>query len=246
MSLRDRVAIVTGGAQGIGKAIALSLAEAGANVVIAEIERERAEGVAEEIRSLGREALVCQTDVVNMSEVEEMVGKALDKFKRVDILINNVGIVRDSLLVRMKEEDWDKVLEVNLKGAFNCTRAVAKVMMRQRSGKIISISSVVGITGNIGQANYAASKAGLIGFTKSTARELSSRGITVNCVAPGFIRTPMTERLDKKRREEAIAEIPLGRFGEASDVARVVLFLSSDESSYITGQVINVDGGMVM
>ncbi len=246
MLLKDKVALVTGAAQGIGRAIALTLAGEGARVAVSDVNLEGVERIAKEIESLGRQALVSKADVSKAKEVNEMVGKILDKFGRIDILINNAGITADSLLVRMKEADWDKVIEINLKGAFICLKAVAKPMMKERSGRVVNMASVIGLIGNVGQANYAASKAGIIGLTKSSARELAPRGINVNAVAPGFIKTSMTEKLAEETREEMRKRIPLGRFGTPEDVAEVVLWLVSDGAGYVTGQVINVDGGMVM
>jgi len=244
--LDGKVAIVTGAGQGIGEAIALKLAQAGADVVVCDINEETAKGVAEKIRSFGRRSMIALVDVADAQQVNNMVEQVLEEFGRIDILVNNAGITRDTIIVRMKDEDWQKVLDINLKGAFNCIRAVARTMMRQRSGKIVNIASIIGQIGNVGQANYAASKAGLIGLTKSAARELASRGINVNAVAPGYITTSMTQRLPEDIRQRMLEDIPLGRFGEVDDVADVVLFLVSDAARYITGQVIRVDGGMVM
>lgn len=246
MLLENKVALITGAARGIGKAIALTLAGEGADIAVSDVNLEGAESTAKEIESLGRQTLISKADVSKIKEVNEMVDKILDKFGRIDILINNAGITADSLLIRMKEADWDKVIEINLKGAFSCLKAVAKPMMKARSGKIVNMASVIGLIGNVGQANYAASKAGIIGLTKSLARELAPRGINVNAVAPGFIKTPMTERLSAEIKEEMCKRIPLNRFGAPEDVAKVVLFLVSDSSAYVTGQVINIDGGMVM
>ena len=246
MDLKGRVAIVTGGAQGIGKSIAAQLALAGANVVIADVAEEMAKSTAEEISRKGSEAVSIVVDVSSLSSVEEMVKKTLDKFGRIDILINNAGITRDALVMRMKEEDWDLVLDINLKGAFNCIKIVSPIMMKQRFGKIVNIASIVGINGNAGQANYSASKGGLIALTKTCAKELASRQINVNAVAPGFIQTSMTERLSVEVREKLSFQIPLGKIGNPDDVANAVLFLVSEKSSYITGEVIKVDGGMAM
>jgi len=246
LDLRGRVAIVTGAAQGIGKSIAIQLAAAGANVVIADLAEEMAKTVAEEISRKGTEVISIGVDVSSLSSVEEMVKKTLDKFGRIDILVNNAGITRDALVMRLKEEDWDLVLDVNLKGAFNCIKAVSPVMLKQKSGKIVNIASIVGIIGNVGQANYSASKGGLIALTKSCARELASRQINVNAVAPGFIQTSMTERLPAEVKQKLSSQIPFGKLGKPEDVANVVLFLVSEESSYITGEVIKVDGGMAM
>ena len=246
MDLKGRVAIATGGAQGIGKSIATQLALAGANVVIADMAEEMAKSTAKEISQKGSEAVSIVVDVSSFSSVEEMVKKTLDKFGRIDILVNNAGITRDGLVMRMKEEDWDLVLDINLKGAFNCIKTVSPIMMKQKSGKIVNIASIVGIIGNIGQANYSASKAGLIALTKTCARELASRRINVNAVAPGFIQTSMTERLPLQVREKLSSQIPFGEIGKPEDVASAVLFLVSEEASYITGEVIRVDGGMAM
>jgi len=246
LDLKGKVAIVTGGAQGIGKSIATRLAQAGANVVIADVMEEVAKSTAQEISQKGNEAISIKVDVSSLSSVEEMVKKTLDKFGRIDILVNNAGITRDGLVMRMKEEDWDLVLDINLKGAFNCIKTVSPIMMKQKSGKIVNIASIVGIIGNIGQANYSASKAGLIALTKTCARELASRRINVNAVAPGFIQTSMTERLPLQVREKLSSQIPFGEIGKPEDVASAVLFLVSEEASYITGEVIRVDGGMAM
>jgi len=246
LDLKGKVAIITGGAQGIGKSIATQLAQAGANVVIADVMEEVAKSTAQEISQKGNEAISIRVDVSSLSSVEEMVKKTLDKFGRIDILVNNAGITRDSLVMRMKEEDWDLVLDINLKGAFNCIKTVSPIMMKQKSGKIVNIASIVGIIGNAGQANYSASKAGLIALTKTCARELASRRINVNAVAPGFIQTSMTERLPAQVKEKLSSQIPFGEIGKPEDVASAVLFLVSEKASYITGEVIKVDGGMAM
>ena len=247
MQLEGKVAFVTGGSRGIGKAIALSLAEAGADVAINYAGNvAAAEEVAAEIRKMGRRALILQGDVSKTEIAAEMMDAVVAEFGHCDILVNNAGITRDGLLMRMKEEDWDAVLNTNLKGVHNCTKAAIKYMMKQKSGKIVNISSVVGVMGNAGQANYAAAKAGCIGFTKSVAKEVASRGITVNAVAPGFIATDMTNVLPEKVVEEMAAGIPLKRAGQPVDVAKAVLFLVSDDAAYITGQTLHVDGGMVM
>jgi len=245
MELEGRVAIVTGAARGIGKAIARKLSQAGATVVICDL-LEEVSTTAEELRSEGANVLPMRVDVTDMEAVESLVQTTIDKLGSVDILVNNAGIVRDALLVRMKESDWDAVIAVNLKGAFNFTKAVARPMMRQRAGKIVNISSVMGLTGNIGQANYSASKAGVIGLTKSAAKELGRRGINVNAIAPGFITSKMTESLPEDQKKKALDAIPLGCLGYPEDVANVVAFLVSDSARYITGQVIQVDGGLVM
>ena len=242
-----KVAVVTGGAKGIGRAIALKLAEDGFNIVVNyRSSLNSVEEVIGEIKEIGSEAIAVQGDVSIFEDAKNIMKQAVDAFGRIDVLVNNAGITRDGLILRMKEEDFDKVIEVNLKGAFNCIRHVSPIMVKQRSGKIISISSVVGVTGNAGQVNYSAAKAGIIGITKSTARELASRGINVNAVAPGLIKTDMTEVLSDKVKNNTLNNIPLKRFGCAQDVANVVAFLASPSADYITGQVINVDGGMVM
>ena len=246
MSLEKNVALVTGGGQGIGRAIVLALAEAGANIVVSDLQGDRAEVVAKEVAQLGREALALRTDVSRSAEVEEMVATAQKKWGRLDILVNNAGVTRDGLLLRMKEDDWDLVLSVNLKGTFLCTKQVLAIMSKQRNGRIVNIASVVGVAGNIGQANYAASKAAVIGFTKTTAREYAGRGITANAVAPGFIDTMMTRGLSDETKQKLLQQIPLGRLGSPEEVAGVVRFLVSREASYITGQVIHVNGGMWM
>ena len=246
-SLTGQVAIVTGASRGIGKAVAQALAAEGATVIINyNGSAEAAEAVAEDIRSQGGMAEAVKCNVANFAESEAFVKAVTEKYGRVDILVNNAGITRDNLIVRMTEEEFNTVLDTNLKGAFHMIRHLTKTFMKQRYGKIINISSVSGIVGNAGQANYSASKAGVIGLTKSAARELASRGITVNAIAPGFINTEMTEVLSDKVREGAVAQIPLGRFGETEDIANAAAFLASEEAGYITGQVLNVDGGMAM
>lgn len=246
MLLENKVAIVTGAGQGIGREIALTLAKEGASIAVCDINKETADNVASEVKGFGRDAISYKVDVSDPKAVDECVQNVLDTLKKIDILVNNAGITRDALLIRMKDEDWDLVLKINLTGTFNFTKAVSKHLLRQRSGKIINIASVIGLIGNVGQTNYAASKAGIIGLTKSCAREFASRGITVNAVAPGFITTQMTERLPEDIKNKMLENIPLGRFGTPRDVANTVLFLASPLSDYITGQVINVCGGMVM
>jgi 3-oxoacyl-[acyl-carrier protein] reductase len=246
LSLEGKVALITGGARGIGREIALRFAKEGVDIAICDVNLEQAEETAEEIRKLDRECLAFKTDVTESEQVQVMVDKILDKFSKLDILINNAGITRDNLILRMSEEDWDKVIAVNLKGTFVCSKVVSKVMLKQRFGKIVNIASIIGIMGNAGQANYAASKAGIIGLTKSVAKELAPRGICVNAIAPGFIKTEMTAKLPDEVRNKMLSAIPLGRFGEPKDVADLALFLSSESSSYITGQVIQIDGGMLM
>ncbi|MGD0844022.1 MAG: 3-oxoacyl-[acyl-carrier-protein] reductase [Geobacteraceae bacterium] len=243
---KDKVAVVTGASRGIGRSISLALAAGGARVVAFDLDLDETEKVAEEIRTLGVDALAVKGNVTIAADAERMIDVAVEKFGRVDILVNNAGITRDGLLLRMKDEEWDAVLNVNLKGAFLCSRAAAKVMMKQRYGRIINIASVVGQMGNAGQANYCASKAGLMGLTKSNARELAKRNVTVNAVAPGFIATAMTDALPEKTRQELAAQIPLERLGTAEDIANAVLFLAAERSGYITGQVIGVNGGMYM
>lgn len=241
-----KVAVITGASRGIGRSIALALASKGAKIVAVDLDLAATESVVAELKSLGAEAVAVEGNVTNAADAEKMIDTAVESFGRVDILVNNAGITRDGLLIRMKEDDWDAVLGVNLKGAFLCTRAVSKVMTKQRSGRIINIASVVGQMGNPGQANYCASKAGIIGLTKSNARELAKRNITVNAVAPGFIATAMTDALPEKAREELVAQIPLERLGSPEDIANAVLFLAAEQSGYITGQVLAVNGGMYM
>ncbi|MEK6564064.1 MAG: 3-oxoacyl-[acyl-carrier-protein] reductase [Candidatus Omnitrophota bacterium] len=246
MRLKDKTALVTGGARGIGREIALCLAREGANVVIWDVNPESAKSTAKDIEALGVKADYAQADVTKFNQVEESINKILDNFQKLDILVNNAGITKDNLLLRMSEADWDAVINVNLKGTFNCTKAAAKVMLKQKSGKIINIASIIGIMGNFGQANYAASKGGIIALTKTTAKELASRGICVNAVAPGFIQTEMTAKLTADIQQKMLAQIPLSRLGKPEDVANLCLFLASSESDYITGQTIIIDGGMVM
>lgn len=246
-NLKEKIALVTGGSRGIGKAIALKLASLGANVVINYTSKQdEALKTKEEIESLGVKCSILKCDVSNTQESQDMIDEVVKEYGRIDILVNNAGITKDNLLMKMKEEDFDAVIAVNLKGVFNCTKAATKPMMKQRYGKIINMASVVGVAGNAGQANYCASKAGVIGFTKSVAKELASRNININAIAPGFIDTDMTKVLKDDIKESMIKDIPMRKFGTPEDIADLVVFLSSDMSSYITGQVINVDGGMVM
>jgi len=246
MNLQGRVALVTGAAQGIGRAIALALAEVGADIAGGDVNLERMEVTAKEIEALGRKALVLKLDVSDPNSVKDAVGKVYEAWQKIDILVNNAGITKDGLAMRMKREDWDRVLSINLDGTFHCIQAVLPAMVKQRSGRIISIASVVAQAGNVGQANYIASKAGIIGLTKAVAAEVGSRGITVNAVAPGFIATAMTENLPAPVKEKMLSLIPLGRMGSDVDIARGVRFLASDEASYITGHVLNINGGMFM
>ncbi|MGV2885431.1 3-oxoacyl-[acyl-carrier-protein] reductase [Paenibacillus taichungensis] len=245
--LQGKNALVTGASRGIGRSIALALAEAGANVAVNYAgSQAAAEEVAEAIRAKGVQVITIQANVGQMDEAEQMVKATIEAWGNVDILVNNAGITRDNLIMRMKEEEFDQVIETNLKGVFNCLKAVTRPMMKQRSGRIINISSVVGVLGNAGQANYVAAKAGVIGLTKASARELASRGITVNCVAPGFIETDMTKELSQEIVDNMLNGIPLSRLGQPDEIAGVVTFLASEASSYMTGQTLHVDGGMYM
>ena len=246
MDVNDKVAVITGGAQGIGKAIALLLAKNGANIAIADINIAQAEATAQEIEAIGNKALAIEADISKLAEAEKMINATVEAFGTVDILVNNAGITRDNLFLKMKEEEWDAVMAINLKSVFNCSKAVIRTMTKQRSGKIINIASVVGQMGNTGQANYAASKAGIIALTKTLAQEFGARNINVNAVAPGFIETEMTQSLPEKVREGFLNRIPFGRMGTPEEIADAVLFLASDASRYITGQVINVNGGIYM
>lgn len=247
MLLDGKIALVTGASRGIGRAIALKLAEAGATIAINYAGNiKAAEEVERMILDNGGKAMLIQADVSDLDAVDHMIQTVMNAYGKIDILVNNAGITRDNLLMRMKENDWDDVINTNLKGVYYCTKLASKIMMKQRSGRIINMTSVVGLTGNAGQANYAAAKAGVVGFSKSMAKELASRGITVNLVAPGFIDTDMTAILPEKVKEELTKSIPLAKLGKPEDVASAVLFLASDEASYITGQTLNVDGGMVM
>jgi 3-oxoacyl-[acyl-carrier protein] reductase len=245
--LKDKVAVVTGSSRGIGAATAIKLAEEGADVVINyNSDEESAKETADKIRELGRKALVIQGNVAEMDDAKNLIKSTIKEFDKIDILVNNAGITKDGLLLRMKEKDFGDVIDVNLKGTFNCTKQAIRYMMKQRSGKIVNLSSVVGLMGNAGQANYSASKAGVVGFTKSVAREVSKRGINVNAVAPGYINTDMTEELPAKVKEDMLENIPLDRFGEVEDVANVIMFLVSPLANYVNGQTINIDGGMLM
>jgi len=246
MSLQGKVAIVTGGAQGIGRAIAEGLAEDGADIAVADLDPDRSQETVSAIQKLGRRALSVKVNVSDWNDAKAMADQVIQEWGRIDILVNNAGITRDGLLLRMKEEDWNLVLQVNLNGTFHCTKAVLLPMTKQRFGRIVNIASIVGAMGNVGQANYAASKAAVIGFTKTAAREYASRAVTVNAVAPGFIDTAMTQGLSPEVKEALQKQIPLGRLGLPSDIAAAVRFLVSDAASYITGQVLHVNGGMLM
>lgn len=247
MKLKNRVAIVTGGVQGIGRAICQRLIKEGARLAVFDIDEELIQSLMQDIKKQSGDILGLRVDVSSFSQVEEAVAKVIDNFTHIDILVNNAGITCDRLILRMKEEDWDKVIRVNLKGAFNCIKAVSKFMLRRRSGRIINIASVIGLRGNEGQANYAASKGGLIALTKSAAREFASRQITVNAIAPGFIQTGMTANLLKEGKfDELLSQIPLRRVGKPEEVASLVAYLASDEAGYITGEVLRIDGGLAM
>ena len=246
MKLENKTALITGSARGIGKAIAERLASQGAKIVISDVMMDVAEETVKEFNDKGYEAFAIKADVSNADDVQALIKETVAKYQTLDIMVNNAGITRDTLMIRMSEKDWDLVLDINLKGAFLMTQATAKVMMKQRSGRIVNISSVVGQMGNVGQANYSASKAGLMGLTKTSARELGSRGITVNAIAPGFIESEMTEKLPEKVRDEFMKSTALKRFGKPEDIAAMVAFLVSDDASYITGQILAVNGGLLM
>jgi len=246
MNLTGRVALVTGGGRGIGRAVALRLARDGAALAVSDVDEATGESVAAELRALGHQARFYRANVGAADEVAQMVERILTEQGGLHILVNNAGITRDSLLLRMSEEDWDRVLTINLKGAFLCTRAALRPMLRQRWGRIVNIASVVGLVGNAGQANYAASKAGIVGLTKATAKEVASRAVTANAIAPGFIDTTMTKALKEEVKQEVLKQIPLGSFGQPEDVASAVAFLASEEAGYITGHVLCVDGGLTM
>ena len=246
MRLKDKVALITGSGRGIGREIALMFAKEGADIAVWDVNPADAQKTAGDIESSGRKALADQIDVTDFAAVEAGINKILDKFGKIDILVNNAGITRDTLLMRMSEQDWDLVIKVNLKGTFNCTKAVIRPMLKAKAGKIVNIASIIGIMGNAGQANYAASKAGIIALTKTTAKELASRNITANAVAPGYIDTEMTRKLPEEVRQKMLALVPLSRMGTPEDVARVCVFLASADADYVTGQTVVVDGGMVM
>lgn len=247
MSLKGKTAVVTGGSRGIGRAICLELAQQGANVVVNYSGSEqKAKDVVAEIKALGSKAVAVQANVADVDSVQALMQATLETFGSIDILVNNAGITRDNLLMRMKENEWDEVINTNLKGVFLCTKAVTRQMMKQRAGRIINISSIVGVSGNPGQANYVAAKAGVIGLTKTTAQELASRNILVNAIAPGFIMTEMTEGLPEDIKETMLKQIPLAKLGQPEDIAKAVVFLASDSANYITGQTLHIDGGLVM
>lgn len=247
MKLEGKMALVTGASRGIGREIAFELAREGASVAVNYAGSEaKAMELVDEIKAMGRDAFAIQADVSSSEAVNDMVKETVERFGKLDILVNNAGITKDNLLMRMKESEWDDVININLKGVFLCTKAVTRQMMKQRSGRIINISSIVGVSGNAGQANYVAAKSGVIGLTKTSAKELSSRGITVNAIAPGFITTDMTDKLNEDVKNEMLKQIPLARFGDPKDIARTVVFLASEDSAYMTGQTLHVDGGMVM
>lgn len=247
MKLEGKAALVTGASRGIGREIALGLAKQGADIAVNYSGSEtRANEVVDEIKAMGRNAFAVQCDVSDSESVANMVKETTEKFGKLDILVNNAGITKDNLIMRMKEDEWDDVININLKGVFLCTKAVTRQMMKQRSGRIINISSIVGVSGNPGQANYVAAKSGVIGLTKTSAKELASRGITVNAIAPGFITTDMTDKLNEEVKDQMLKQIPLARFGDPADIANVAVFLASEDSRYMTGQTLHVDGGMVM
>ncbi len=246
IDIKDKVVIITGAGQGIGKVVALKFADAGAKVVVSDINEENVNKVVEEIKARGVESIGFKTNVVNSEECDALIAKTKEAFGRIDAIVNNAGITKDNLIVRMSDEDWDAVINVNLKGVFNCTRAATKVMMKQKSGSIINMASVVGVIGNAGQANYSASKGGVIMLSKTVAKEYAGRGVRVNAIAPGFIDTEMTKAIPEKQRDMMISTIPLKRLGQPEDIAHACLFLASDMSSYITGQVLIVDGGMAI
>lgn len=247
MCLTGKTAVVTGGSRGIGRAICIELAKQGANVVVNFSGSEaKAEEVVKEIEALGPKAIAVQANVADSPSVDSLMKQALETFASIDILVNNAGITRDNLLMRMKEQEWDDVIDTNLKGVFLCTKAVTRQMMKQRAGRIINISSIVGVAGNPGQANYVAAKAGVIGLTKTTAQELASRNILVNAIAPGFITTEMTDALPEEIKETMLKQIPLAKLGQPEDIAKAVIFLASDSANYITGQTLHIDGGLVM
>ncbi len=246
MKLKGKLALITGSGRGIGKEIASCFAKEGADLIICDVQAELVDKTVKELSATGVKVQGFVNDVTNLNQTTEMINKILDKFAKIDILVNNAGITRDNLILKMSEDDWDKVIAVNLKGTFNCIKALTRSFLKQRQGKIINLASIIGIIGNAGQANYAASKAGIIGLTKATAREFGSRKINVNAIAPGFIQTAMTDKLPKEVQEKMLAQIPLGRFGKPKDVADLCLFLASEDSNYITGQVFIIDGGMCM
>ncbi len=245
-NFKDRVVVVTGAARGIGAEIAREFSSKGATIIISDVNQDNLNNTYAELSKSNSNILGIKSDISKLNEAQQLIEKTLESYGKVDVLVNNAGVTRDNLLMRMSEDEWDQVIDINLKGTFNCIKAVTRAMVKQKYGKIINISSVVGLMGNAGQSNYSASKAGIIGLTKSVARELASRNITCNAIAPGFIETRMTANLDEKVIDNLKSQIPLGRLGSVTDVAKLVCFLASEDASYITGQVINVDGGMVM
>ncbi|MFA5839748.1 MAG: 3-oxoacyl-[acyl-carrier-protein] reductase [Candidatus Margulisiibacteriota bacterium] len=246
MLLKDKVALITGSAQGIGKSIAVAMAKEGANIIISDVNLELSNQTAQEIQALGVKAIALKLNVTDPVDVETSVKQAVEQLGKIDILVNNAGITKDGLFIRMKKEDWDAVLGINLTGVFNVTKAIAPLLMKQRWGRIINIASIVGQMGNFGQANYSASKAGLIGLTKTLARELASRGVTVNAIAPGFIQTAMTEKIPAEVKQKMLESIPMGKLGQPEDIAAAAVFLASGAAEYVTGQVLAVNGGMYM
>jgi len=246
MQLKDKVALITGSAQGIGKAIAAAMAREGANIIISDVNLELSQQTASEIQALGVKAIALKLNVTDPADIEASVKQAIEQLGKIDILVNNAGITKDGLFIRMKKEDWDAVIGINLTGVFNVTKVIAPLLMKQRWGRIINIASIVGQMGNFGQANYSASKAGLIGFTKTLARELASRGVTVNAIAPGFIKTAMTDKIPEEAKQKMLESIPMGKLGLPEDIASAAVFLASNAAEYITGQVIAVNGGMYM
>ena len=245
-SLNNKIAIVTGASQGIGKIIAFELAKSGANVVCLSRNKEALDIIVNKIIENGGQASSFSCDITKSETFTQIIKEIIENYKKIDILVNNAGVTNDSLLMRMSNQQWDNVININLKGAFNCTKAVMRYMMKNKSGRIINVTSIVGLTGNAGQANYAASKAGLIGMTKSIAKEVASRGITANCIAPGWIETSMTDALAEEVKNQFLSQIPVGRIGSAEDIANTAVFLASDEAGYITGQTITVDGGRII
>ena len=246
MTLKDKVALITGSAQGIGKSIAVAMAKEGANIIISDVNLELSNQTAQEIQALGVKAIALKLNVTDPSDIDAAVKQAIEQLGKIDILVNNAGITKDGLFIRMKKEDWDAVIGINLTGVFNVTKVIAPLLMKQRWGRIINIASIVGQMGNFGQANYSASKAGLIGFTKTLARELASRGVTVNAIAPGYIQTAMTDKIPTEVKQKMLESIPMGKLGQPEDIAAAAVFLASGAAEYVTGQVLAVNGGMYM